>query len=250
MPRSRRARMWARKAFAAPALSVRMRMSVPCRWASGIWARAWSRTVMWSAAVLAPALPGPQQAGQGLAGVVQEAQQRVEAEAALVGGCGLLLLGVAGDQRGVDVQDQAGQVASAGPGRGYAARGSRRPAARRPPGPRPGPRAARPVRRRRCRPAAARRSASEATGPNTSRWSRSTARSAIASPPSASITARSTAIRPGSCPVPRGRSLAQRVGERAGQPGGIGEIGQQPGPGMADHPATVGRDDEAWDATR
>lgn len=46
----------------------------------------------------------------------------------------------------------------------------------------------------------------EATGPNTSAWSRSAARSAIASPPSASITARSTAIRPGACPVPRGRS--------------------------------------------
>ena len=45
-----------------------------------------------------------------------------------------------------------------------------------------------------------------ATGPNTSAWSRSTARSAMASPPSASITARSVAIRPGSCPVPRGRS--------------------------------------------
>lgn len=46
----------------------------------------------------------------------------------------------------------------------------------------------------------------EATGPNTSPWSRSTARSAIASPPSASITARSVAVRPGSCPVPRGRN--------------------------------------------
>jgi DNA-binding CsgD family transcriptional regulator len=46
------------KALADPALSVRMRMSVPCRWASGICARAWSSTVMWSVAVLAPAFPG------------------------------------------------------------------------------------------------------------------------------------------------------------------------------------------------
>jgi hypothetical protein len=46
----------------------------------------------------------------------------------------------------------------------------------------------------------------EATLPNTSPWSRSMARSAIASPPSASITARSVAVRPGSCPVPRGRN--------------------------------------------
>lgn len=45
----------------------------------------------------------PQQAGQGFAGVVQEAQQRVVAEAALVGRRGLLLLGVAGDQGGVEV---------------------------------------------------------------------------------------------------------------------------------------------------
>lgn len=45
----------------------------------------------------------------------------------------------------------------------------------------------------------------EATGPNTSVWSRSTARSAMASPPSVSVIARSVAIRPGSCPVPRGR---------------------------------------------
>jgi hypothetical protein len=49
----------------------------------------------------------PQEASEGLAGVVEEAEQRVVAEAAFVGGGGLLLLGVAGDQGGVDVQDQA-----------------------------------------------------------------------------------------------------------------------------------------------
>lgn len=37
----------------------------------------------------------------------------------------------------------------------------------------------------------------EATGPNTSLWSRSTARSVMASPPSASITARLVTIHPG-----------------------------------------------------
>lgn len=36
IPRARRARTWARKSCADPALSVRTRMSVPCRWASGI----------------------------------------------------------------------------------------------------------------------------------------------------------------------------------------------------------------------
>jgi hypothetical protein len=34
--------------------------------------------------------------------------------------------------------------------------------------------------------------------------------------------------------------MAQRVREGRGQASGIGEIGQQTGPGMTDHPATVG----------
>lgn len=65
----------------------------------------------------------PQHAGQGLAGVVQEAQQRVVAESVFVGGRRLLLVGVAGHQGGVDVQDQAGQVPAAGTGRRYASSG-------------------------------------------------------------------------------------------------------------------------------
>jgi hypothetical protein len=44
----------------------------------------------------------------------------MEPEAALIGRGGLLLLGMAGDQRGVEVQDQTGQSASRGPNRGYA----------------------------------------------------------------------------------------------------------------------------------
>jgi hypothetical protein len=44
----------------------------------------------------------------------------MEAEAALIGGCGLLLFRVAGDQRGIEVQDQAGQRVSRGPDSGYA----------------------------------------------------------------------------------------------------------------------------------
>lgn len=47
----------------------------------------------------------------------------MEPEAAFVGGCGRLFLGVAGDQCGVDVQDQAGQFLSAGFRRRYAAAG-------------------------------------------------------------------------------------------------------------------------------
>lgn len=138
----------------------------------------------------------PQQPGHRLAGVDQETQQRVEPEAAFVGGCGLVFLGVAGDQRGVEGQDQAGQFTSMRPSLRVSRRGSRRPAARPPPGLRRGPTAGGPVCVRR-RLASSRQAVGvEATGPNTSRWSRRTARSAIASPPSASITARSVAIRP------------------------------------------------------
>ncbi len=56
----------------------------------------------------------PQETCQGLAGVVQEAEHRVVAEAALVGRGGLFLLGVAGDQCGVDVQHQARQLTPSG----------------------------------------------------------------------------------------------------------------------------------------
>lgn len=64
----------------------------------------------------------PQQPGHRLAGVDQETQQRVEPEAAFVGGCGLVFLGVAGDQRGVEGQDQAGQFVHAAFTAGIAAR--------------------------------------------------------------------------------------------------------------------------------
>lgn len=66
-----------------------------------------------------PGVAWPQHSGQGSFGVVQEAQQRVVAEAAFIGGRRLLLLGVAGDECGVDAQDQVREVASARVGRGY-----------------------------------------------------------------------------------------------------------------------------------
>jgi hypothetical protein len=59
---------------------------------------------MWSAAVWAPALPGAQDAGQRLATLVQIADQGVEAEAALEVARRSFLLGVGGDQRGVEVE--------------------------------------------------------------------------------------------------------------------------------------------------
>lgn len=65
-------------------------------------------------------IAGPQPPGHRLAGVGQEAQERVEAEAAPVGRGSLILLRVRGDQRCVEVQDQPGQYTSPGPGCGYA----------------------------------------------------------------------------------------------------------------------------------
>lgn len=47
----------------------------------------------------------------------------MKAEAALVGGRGLFLFRVGGDQRGVEVQDQAGKFSSAGLDGGYALAG-------------------------------------------------------------------------------------------------------------------------------
>ena len=121
---------------------------------------------------------------------------------------------------------------------------SRPPAPTPPPGPAPERRAAGPAPRRRARPAPATRSASEATGPNRSGWLRSTARSAIASPPSASITARSTATRPGSCPDSRCRNDASASDIAVGQPGRVGQIGQQPGTGVTDHATPIRRDND------
>ncbi len=161
---------------------------------------------MWSAGGVRAGVARPQQSGQGLAGVVQEAQQRVVAEAAFVGGA-----------RPVPSRSGRSPGWRRCPGPGRAGRGRRRWAAGMPvrvsaacsqATSRAAARAdRRPASAAGSMPASTRQAVGvEATGPNTSAWSRSTARSPMASPPSASITARSTAILPGSCPVPRGRS--------------------------------------------
>ena len=124
----------------------------------------------------------PQQAGEGLAGLVEEAQHGVEAIAALeVRRCLLLVLGVDLDQRRVDVEDDLGGGAAGGPG--------------------PGPALARAPRR------ATRVSSSiefstrqmvgsDATVPNSAGWSRSAAMSDTHTPPPASITATWASSRP------------------------------------------------------
>lgn len=112
---------------------------------------------------------GTQPARQCLAGVGQEAQQRMEAEAALVGGYSAACSQATSRAWARAEASEASAVSSTS--------------------------------------ASSRQAVGvEVTGPKTVAWSRSTARSAMASPPSAGITARSVAIRPGSCPVPRGRS--------------------------------------------
>jgi hypothetical protein len=56
----------------------------------------------------------------------------------------------------------------------------------------------------------------------------------MASPPSAGVTA-SGRDPSGTVPGSAWPQPMQRVGEGAGQAGGVGEIRQQTGPGMADH---------------
>ena len=98
----------------AAAESVRTMISASVTTSPGNCSSASATSAMWSAAVLAPALPGPQQAGQRLAGVVQIGQQRVKPEPALKRSRRTLLLAVRGDQRRVDVDhDPLGRGARA-----------------------------------------------------------------------------------------------------------------------------------------
>jgi hypothetical protein len=83
----------------------------------------------------------------------------------------------------------------------------------------------------------------EATGQNTSPWSRRTASSVIVSPPSGEhhrqVGGDPARIMPG----PARPKRPERSGVRACQPGGIGKIRQQPCPGVT-HPCTVSGDME------
>lgn len=186
-------------------------------------------------------VPGPQPPGHALAGVGQETHQGVEAEAAFVGGCGRLLLGVAGDQRGVDVQDQAGQFLSAGFRRRYAAAGL----GRLQPGYFPGLGAG--------RAQAVQYAFVDAGQQSPGSRCRGDGAEHLA------LVAQDGQIRDGLAAVSEhhrevGRDPARGVtstawpersqhgGVRAGQSGDIGEISQQPCTGMPDHPRTVGGD--------
>jgi hypothetical protein len=161
--------------------------------------------------------------------------QRVEAEAALVGGCGLLFVGVAGDQRGIEVQDQTGQHASRGrdcgdaltvlgglqpgdfprldTGRSQRDEGGLVNVGEQPPG-------------RRCR------------GDGAEHLCLVTQHGQIRSGLAAvgehhrQIRGDPSRIMPG----PARPKRPERGGVRGGQPGGIGKIRQQPCPGMTDRP--------------
>ncbi len=186
---------------------------------------------------------GPEQCGQGFAGVVQEAQQWVVAEAALVGGRRLLLLGVAGNQGGVEVQDKTGQVASAragcgypcpglgglqpcdlpggGPGRAQAGECSRVDAGQQAPGGRRGGDGAEHLRL-------------------VAQQGQVRYRIAAVGEHDREIDRDPDGIVPGAT-----RSQpTECVREGAGQASDIGEIGQQAGSGVTGHPVTVGRHDE------
>ena len=81
----------------------------------------------------------------------------------------------------------------------------------------------------------------DATGPSTWPWWRSTSMSAIASPPSASSTARSTSTRPRSW-TGRNDAPRQRRRQAAGQPDPVRQQPHRHGPGVRHHPGPVGRD--------
>ena len=81
----------------------------------------------------------------------------------------------------------------------------------------------------------------EATGPNSSGWSRKAARSERQSPPSASMTARSRSTAASRW---RRRPPGPVPAKRLGQFEPVGQLPQQRRPGMADHPGPVGGDFE------
>jgi hypothetical protein len=150
---------------------------------------------------------------------------------------------VAGDEGGIEVQDQARQVASAGVGRGYAAGGL----GGLQPGDLPGSGS------RRAQAGECRRADAGQQAPG-GRGGGDRAEDLPLVPQQGQVRYRLAAVGEHHCQIDRDpagvvpgatRSQpAQRARERAGQASDIDEIGQQAGSGMADHPAAIGADDE------
>ena len=188
-------------------------------------------TLMWSAAVLEPALPAAQQHPDRLAGAVLP----VVDERDTADGCpyprlecrrGLLLVAVRGDQHSVHVDDQRPRRVASWSG------ACRRPAARPGPGPPPAPASIAASTRGVRRPRPGRRSVretvgSDATGPNTAGSARSTATSARQSPPSATATARSSSTLAGSCTAAGLRHGASACDSASSSPAAADRLHQQ-----------------------
>ena len=205
------------------------------RHAAGSEANAWSRTVMWSAAVFDPAFPALSSPAKGLTagdlGAVQKRQQRVMAEGLLPRRRRLgFVVGMVDDQGGVISIYSGRPRVGAAP----AAQAAARAAARAP--------------RTLGRCAASMRESTsrhivvvEALAPNTcSRSAHSCPTPSMQSAPSATAAARSANTSRGIHPRPL-VGVSQRGRDLGGQPGLVGQFPQQPHPGVR-HPVAVRRD--------
>jgi hypothetical protein len=199
-PCSRWSRMWVRNAFVQPAVSARIKIGVPWRNWSGSWASAASSTLMWSAAVFAPALPGRSWAARNSRVLSQNAargwnpnvrlnvaaaasfslwQMTIEASTSITNRC-----------RSRPATRTCGNARPSWVSACWAHTSSRARA-----------RAAATAARVRSssRSSSRQHVESDATCPNRACWSASTAMSEIVVAPAATATARSTSTRPGSC---------------------------------------------------
>ena len=82
----------------------------------GNWSMASAQDLHVIVGVVGPGVAGPQHSGEGFLGLVQIPNQRVEAEAPLIGGCRVLFVRVRGEQRGVDVDRDGVRSGPEGPG--------------------------------------------------------------------------------------------------------------------------------------
>ena len=231
--------MWARKPWLEPAESERTRIGVPCRWVSGIWARAWSRTVMWSTVVFEPARPSrsrPARASPVLSRKHSSGWKRTSSSR-----CGWPIPCRSGRSRWSrrcpgPGRRPVGRRRSAGAGR----RGPRRAGPRRSRGPGPGRPAARPVPWRRAAITAATRSDRRRparTGPPGHADRQIGDGLAAVSEHHGEIDRDPARVVP-ALPLPLPQP-GQRLAECAGQTSRVSEIGEQPGTVVTDHAAPV-----------
>ena len=193
---------------------------------------------MWSAVVFDPARPFAQQAGQRLPAAVQEAEQRVVAEGLLPGGSGRLLLRVADHDRGVQVEHDPGP-ADTGRRRG---RQPRAGLGRLRPGQFPGLRAGRPEPGQRRTVQIGQQPPRGRVGGHRTEQVRLVTQDRQVGDRLPTIGEHHREVHRDPARVMTGLpdpQRGERVTERGGQPGGIGQVGQQPGAGVPDDTPTV-----------